>query len=332
MPKQIGGNNMLNLAVVGLGGIGVQHLRAINRLQSCKLGVVCDINEEVASKISREYGVPFCVDYKEIAEMKNIDAIIINLPHFLHCETTIFFLEHSFDVLIEKPMANTVEECEKMIAAARKNSRKLAVGHVQRFFGANIEVKRVVDDNSLGKLCMFSEIRTINYFDESRPKWFLNKKTSGGGIVMNYGAHALDKLFYLLGAEAVDVTATVGNFKNCTDIEGHAQFLLKFKNNISANVTFSGYGNCGYESVYYFTNGALKVTDTNNLWKNTDGIWEKADIDSNNEDAMALQLEEFCKYVNGEAANIATAEYGKNIVAAIEKIYNQNQQLKSANN
>lgn len=312
---------MIKLGVVGLGGIGLQHLRAIDSSNNCEIAVVCDINCDIAKNISSKYNVPFCVDYKQIADMKDIDAVIINLPHFLHCETTVFFLEHGFHVLVEKPMANTVAECEKMILAAEKNNKKLAVGHIQRFFGANCEVKRVIEGNSLGRLCVFTEFRTINYFDKSRPKWFLSKNAAGGGIVMNYGAHALDKLFYLLDTEIANISSNVDNFKNSEDIEGHAQFFVKFKNGVSATVTFSGYSNSGYDSVYYFTNGALKVTDTNLLSRNINGEWETLSVKSTNDDAMLLQIEEFCKYISGVPANIAGGEYGMKIISAIEKIY-----------
>lgn len=312
---------MLKLAVVGLGGIGIQHLRAISKSSNCSIGAVCDINEELAKNISVEYSAPYFTNYKDIINLKEIDAVIINLPHFLHCETTVFFLEHGFHVLIEKPMANTVSECEKMISAAKSSNRKLAVGHVQRFFAANSEVKKAIKSEKFGKLCMFTEFRTINYFDSSRPKWFLNKDTAGGGIVMNYGAHAPDKLFYVLEEENAEIVSSYGNIKNNENIEGHAQFMAKFQSAVSATVTFSGYAGCGYDSVYYFTKGALKVSDTNFLSCNFGGDWEEVDINSDNDNAMLLQIDEFCKYVNGEDADIADGEYGKNIIAIIEKIY-----------
>ena len=128
-------------------------------------------------------------------------------PHFLHCEASVFFLEHGLDVLVEKPMANTVAECDKMLEAEKKSGKKLAVGHVQRFFNANRVLKEMINSGELGKLSIASERRTVNYFDDKRPEWFLHKKTAGGGIIMNYGAHALDKLMYLTGADIAELEA-----------------------------------------------------------------------------------------------------------------------------
>jgi len=94
----------------------------------------------------------------------------------VHCESTVFFLEQGIHVLVEKPMANTVEECERMIEAAKVHGCKLAVGHVMRYFDVISYVKEAIADGRFGKLCMVTNFRSVDYFAESRPRWFLNKK------------------------------------------------------------------------------------------------------------------------------------------------------------
>jgi len=222
-------------------------------------------------------------------------------------------------VLVEKPMANTTEECDRMLAAAKRNDRKLAIGHVQRFFQANRKVKEICQSKELGELCMFNEVRTINYFASDRPKWFLDKKLSGGGIVMNYGAHALDKLFYITESKPTVVSATVGNIKNDCSIEGHAQIHIEFENKVSANMTFSGYGDAGYEAVYYFTEGALKVKG-GRLSINTGKGWEDVEPEKG-EDPFLMQLNEFCKLIKDEPSEIVTGDYAGAVIETIERIY-----------
>lgn len=312
---------MLKLAIVGTGIISVNHIHALKSTDCFSLCGVCDINEEKGMALAVEEGVPYVKDYHDIPEILNPDAVILNLPHFLHCEASVFFLEHGIHVLCEKPMANTVEECEKMLEASKKNGKKLAIGHVQRYIPANQIVKETISSERLGKLCMFHEVRTINYFHEDRPKWFLDKEKAGGGIVMNYGAHALDKLFYTLADHHPSIEACVGNFKNDYNVEGHAQFLMKFQNGVSASVTFSAYTNSGYDAVYYFTDGALKVEDTVHLFECIDGKWVPVKLPPMGKDMFALQLEEFYKYINDEPSIVATAEYGRDVIAGIEQIY-----------
>lgn len=314
---------MLKIAIVGTGIIVKSHVAAIAQLDDVELVAVCDINEEKAKKWSEQYGVPYFLNYKDIPEGVDCDAVILNLPHGLHCEVSEFFLNAGKHVLCEKPMANSVEECKRMIAAAEKNGKKLAIGHIQRFIESIKIVKQIYESGELGKLCMYTENRTINYFAEKRPRWFLDKKMAGGGIVMNYGAHAFDKLYAVMGdVKITSLDAQVSNLANNETIEGHAQIFAKFDNGVSASITFSGYTNTNYDAFYYFTNGALKVNNAHieiNRGNDTRG-WEDitptADASS-----FALQLDAFHKYIKGEPANVPDGEYGMKIISAIEDIY-----------
>ena len=311
---------MLKIAVVGTGIIGISHLNAIQQSESCVLCAICDLNEAAVKPLAEKYHVPYFTDYKDIVAKTEAEAVILNLPHWLHCEVSEFFLDNGLHVLVEKPMANTIEECNRMMKAAARNNRKLAIGHIQRFFQANRKVKEICDSRKLGELCMFNELRAENYFSASRPKWFLDKKLAGGGIVMNYGAHALDKLLYVMDSKPVKINATIGNIVNDCSIEGHAQIHIRFENNVSANITFSGYGNGGYEAVYYFSKGALKVTGGTQLSMNTGNGWEDVEVEKG-KDAMLLQLEEFCKFIKNEPSEIVTGEYAVEIIRAIEEMY-----------
>ncbi len=311
---------MIKTAVVGTGSIGEEHLSAIENLKEFQLCAVCDTNEEKGKAFAKKYGVRFFENYKDIPSQTDAETVILNLPHFLHCDAAVFFLEHGIDVLVEKPMANTVEECDRMIEAAKKNGKKLAVGHVQRYFASNAKVKEYIETKQLGELVMCEEHRTIDYFSEERPKWFLDKKAAGGGIVMNYGAHALDKIFYLTGMKTAEITSLCANKKNNCNIEGHAQFFMKFENGLSAAVTFSGYGYCGYDTVYYFTNGALKVSDTLDLSEFKNGKWEKIEVKEDGK-FMERQLEEFAKMLKNKDNKMPDGEYGKAVISLIEKIY-----------
>ena len=135
---------MLNIAIVGTGIIGLSHITAMEKSNSCRLSAICDVNEEVVKSLAKEKNVPYFLDYHDIpSSTVEVDAVILNLPHFLHCEATVFFLEHGIHVLCEKPMANTAQECDLMIQASEKSGKKLGIGHVQRFLPANQYEKSV---------------------------------------------------------------------------------------------------------------------------------------------------------------------------------------------
>ncbi|MBQ4527040.1 MAG: Gfo/Idh/MocA family oxidoreductase [Clostridia bacterium] len=311
---------MLKIAVVGTGIIGISHLEMMEKTDSCSLCALCDVNEAQVKELAKEKNVPYFTDYKEIPSSVDVDAVILNLPHFLHCEATVFFLEHGVHVLVEKPMANTVEECDKMIEAAEKSGKKLAVGHIQRFFPTTQFVIDKAKSGELGRLCMYSETRSVNYFAETRPKWFLSKEKAGGGIMMNFGAHAFDKIFSVFGLQDVEVASSVANIKNGADIEGQAQFIAKLSDNVSAAVTFCGYSAGSYDVSYYFEKGIIRVSDTCTVYEENGSVTE-ADCSEYPEFPMLWQLEEFCKYVNGEKSMCPDGHYGRAVIKAVEQVY-----------
>lgn len=315
---------MFRIAIVGTGIIAGTHIDAMNKVEGCELAAFCDINEAKLNELCEKHGVPGCTDYKKLPELCDFDAVILNLPHGLHKDAAIFFLEAGKHVLVEKPMANTVEECDAMLAAAERTGKKLAVGHIQRFFRPNRIVKDMVESGELGKLCMYVEQRSINYFLPTRPAWFTNKKMAGGGIVMNYGAHAFDKLFYITGKTPISVTASSSNLLNDRDVEGHAQIFAKFEDGLSASVTFSGYSDVVYESYYYFTGGAIKVymVDQSYIRRTGDKEWTPLETKRDGTE-FATQLSEFIKYTKGEPSEIADGVYSREIIRTIEEAYSQ---------
>ena len=137
---------------------------------------------------------------------------------------------------------------------------------------------------------------------------------------MNYGAHAFDKMFSLLGIQNVEISSVVGNIKNDADIEGHAQFFAKLESGVSAAVTFSGYAGTGSNTCYFFEKGMIRVG--NSIIYDDKGNSEKLDLSDFPEDEMLFQIEEFCKYVNGEPSLTPDGNYGRAVISAIEKIYN----------
>ena len=310
---------MINVAVIGTGIIGREHLRAIRQSENYCLVAVCDKDGERARKYGEEYGVPYFTDYKEIPKKTNAVAVMINLPHGLHLESAEYFLDLGLDVFLEKPMENGVAECQKLIDAEKRSGKRLAIGHVQRFFAANRFIKEYVDSGKIGKLFAINELRSICYFTPDRPRWFLDKKMAGGGIVMNYGAHALDKILYITGEKIIDVSASSGNLLEGYEVEGHAQFFVKMSGGISATVTFSGYSSVGYETTYICTEGALKLSGgVVSLFDN--GKWKELFAEKDT-DYILHEIDEFAKLLRGEENEMPSSEYGMEIISAIERIY-----------
>lgn len=310
---------MFKIGIVGAGAIGKKHAEAIYKNSKCELVAVVDLDIDKAEEIAKIHKAKGYTDYKKMADEVEMDVVILNLPHFLHCDATIFFLEKGINVLVEKPMANTTEECDKMIAASKKSGAKLAVGHVQKYYSAVREVKKIIDSGKYGKLCMITEVRNVDYVRETRPKWFLDKKLAGGGIVMNYGAHTLDRIMYVTGEKVTEVHAITSNPVSEHDIDVDVQMLLKLTGDISATITF-----CGnrvpseYEASYYFTDGTVKLRGWDlYLFENNEFVKYEGTYN-----LLEKQLEETIKWLKGEENELVTPECGRDIIRVLQEVIN----------
>ena len=314
---------MFKFGIIGVGAVGKLHKEAIMSHPECELTAVCDLEESRAKHLSEGTGARIYFDYKVMQDNEKLDAVIINLPHHLHKDVSVYFLERNVAVLVEKPMGNSVEECNAMIAAAEQSGTALAVGHVQRYLPSLRELKKIVNEKRLGRLCSITEVRNWDYFN-NRPEWFLDKKRSGGGILMNFGAHSLDKLFYITGLGVEQITAIGNNFMTSHDVEASAQLLIKLTGGVSASITHCGCHVPGcQETTFYFTKGAVQVRGWE-LWISEGGNpYVKIDCGDLDINFMEDQLREFVKYLKGEEHECATAEYGRNIISVLEKAFRQ---------
>jgi len=312
---------MLRIGIIGAGIICESHVRSIERMDNVTLKAVADIVIEKALAFTEPLGVNAYVDYKEMIEKEDLDAVIINLPHKLHREATLFAADHGLHVLVEKPMAASSEDCEAMIKGAKENNVKLMIAHIQRYFSHNIKVKELVDSGELGDLVAVTDTRNIYYFHDQRPRWFLDKETAGGGIFMNLGAHCLDKLIWTAGSRIKKIVGKATYHEKRFNVEGGAQAFIELENGVTASITCTGYKVPPYqETHYYFTNGSIKKCDEGLLVSKEAGPFEKIDLDGNY-DSFFMQLKDFVDSIIEDKEPEIPGEYGLEIIRAIEKVY-----------
>ena len=144
---------LLNIAVVGCGAIVErQHLPNLLRRSDCRVVALVERNAERAQELAERFDVPTVLhDYRDLASADlKLDAAIIGLPNHLHAPATTALLEAGVHVLVEKPMALTVAECDAMIQVAKQRDRVLAVGLIRRFGHAGRFAKWAVESGLLG--------------------------------------------------------------------------------------------------------------------------------------------------------------------------------------
>lgn len=192
--------DIYNVAIIGCGWIAEdKHVPGLKANKDVHIAALCDIKPEKAQRLVDMFDLKDAVvysDYKEMIKDKNIDIVHIAVPNPLHCELTVDCLNAGKHVLIEKPMAMTKAECEKMIETAKKNDRKLTVGFQWRYRPCALYVKESCDKGMLGDV-YYAKAHAFRF--RAFPRWgeYFSGK-NGGGILIDGAPHALDLALWAL--------------------------------------------------------------------------------------------------------------------------------------
>ncbi|MFH1789419.1 MAG: Gfo/Idh/MocA family oxidoreductase [Candidatus Altiarchaeota archaeon] len=211
----------IRAAVVGVGAMGKNHARVYAELEGVELAAVADIDEERAKRISDKYRCRHYADYRKMLSGEDLDVVSVVVPTNSHTRIALECIGRGVNVLVEKPIADTVENAEKMISAARKNKVKLSVGHVERFNPAVVELKRRLDAGELGRIFKVACVRVGPFPERIRDV----------GVVVDLATHELDIMRYLVGAEFKRVYAESERRIHTTH-EDLLNAVLKFENDV----------------------------------------------------------------------------------------------------
>jgi len=220
----------LNIAVIGTGSMGMNHLRVLrdfNEEYVHIVGVAETYEPNLKMAVSR-FHVPGYTDYREMVEKAQPDLVAVVVPTHLHFEVASYMLDRGINVLLEKPMASNSEEALALIQLAQMRNAKLAIGHVERFNPAVIEVKRRLAAGELGQV-FHLHARRLGPFPP---------RIRDVGVTLDLATHAIDVMRYLADAEVEHVYAETQRRIHST----HEDLLL---------------------GVLRFTNQAIGVLDVN---------------------------------------------------------------------
>jgi len=211
---------MVRVAVIGVGRIGKEHARIYASLPEAVLVGVCDTDRARGEAIAAQYAVRYYADYREL--LGQVDAVSIAVPTESHCEIACEFLKNGVAVLVEKPIARTLEEAERMIRCAREARVLLQVGHLERFNPAVRALSTLIAEPK------FFEVHRLGEFTE---------RSLDIDVVLDLMIHDLDILLSVVDAEVRAVHAV--GVPILTDRVDIANARLEFANGCVANVTAS---------------------------------------------------------------------------------------------
>lgn len=192
----------LNVGIIGSGFVATMHMAAFLKHGSVEVKSVADNNAKTRERFSKRFpGVSLSAHYEKILEDKSIDLVDICLPHYLHYEVTMKAFSAGKDVILEKPIALTLEEANEMIEVAKKNSRRFFVDLSQRFLPCHQKMKQLLEEDRIGN--PFLAIGTIigdGFARMNDPaSWKGSWEKAGGGVLADTGTHLVDIMQYWFG-------------------------------------------------------------------------------------------------------------------------------------
>lgn len=209
---------MLKAAVIGVGSIGANHARVFREMDSVELVGIADSSAQTAAKVGARQAVPYYTNFNQLLDEQKPDLVTVAVPTGLHFEVGMQLLDRGLHVLMEKPITTTVEQAEQLIDKAQQKGVVLAVGHIERFNPAVMELRRRIREGMAGRIYKIHAQRLSPYPPRIRD----------AGVVIDLASHDIDIMRYLMNEDIVRVYGETLQSIN-SDREDMISGLLRFK-------------------------------------------------------------------------------------------------------
>lgn len=206
---------MIRVGVIGVGAMGKHHVRIYSQMDDVELVGVADVDEGTAMEIALRYNTEPFSEPEKLLE-KDLDAVSIAVPTSRHKDVALKAASYGVHMLIEKPIAESLESADAIIEAARRENIKLLIGHVERFNSVILKLKDAISSGKLGEILSISCRRVGPY----------PPRIKDVGIIIDLAVHDIDVISYLYGKRAMSVYTIAGNSFHIK--EDHASILLNY--------------------------------------------------------------------------------------------------------
>ncbi|MBL8798978.1 MAG: Gfo/Idh/MocA family oxidoreductase [Planctomycetia bacterium] len=346
----------VRVALTGCGKVGHIHATAVRSLAEAELVGVCDVSAERARDFGAKYDVPGFTDLATMLRQAQVELLLVCTPHPLHAQPTLVAASLGVHVLVEKPLAASLADCDAMLQAAQQGGVLLGVISQRRFYEAVRRIKDAIDAGKLGKpvlgvFTMYSW-RDAAYYqsDPWRGKW----STEGGGVLVNQSPHMLDLLRWYMGPIA-EITGYWANVNHPgIEVDDTAVAVLRFQNGGLGSIVASVSQKPGiFTKVHIHGSNAASVgveTDRgatfiagmtaiaepplNDLWTIPGEEAQLAQFQAADRQSFrqvdatshyhALQIQDFARAIRENRAPQVTGEDGRAVVEMFTAIYRSN--------
>ena len=231
----------LRLGVAGLGRAFSVMLPTFMGDTRVALVAAADLRAEARQRFTADFGAKAYESVEDLCPDPAIDVVYVATPHQFHARHAALAARHGKHLLIEKPIAITIDDCASIIDAARSAGVQLVVGHSHSFDAPVQHLRELITSGEFGAVRMINAINYTDYLYRPRRPEELDT-ARGGGAVFNQAAHQVDMVRLIAGGQVTSVRAVTGAWDRSRATEGAYAALLTFANGAFASLTYNGYG------------------------------------------------------------------------------------------
>jgi phthalate 4,5-cis-dihydrodiol dehydrogenase len=230
----------LRMALIGCGMRGRCHHDAIDAVAGMDLAAICDADaQRLANASAGQKDLHAFADWGDMLGQVDLDAAVVALPHHLHAPAAIDCMAAGLDVLVENPIATTLQEADRMAEAARRHGRVLMVGNSYRYTPPCMTVHQLIDSGRIGSPAMVYGAWLGPRWMMAGGTWATRADQAGGGPLMGYGVHLFDLLEWLIGPVASVYAAVSSEIVQGIDVEDSVSLLVRFEQGTHGNFAIS---------------------------------------------------------------------------------------------
>ncbi|MBR0520003.1 MAG: Gfo/Idh/MocA family oxidoreductase [Spirochaetales bacterium] len=343
----------LKAAVIGCGKVGRFHADAYKSIEGCELVSCLDNSQEKADAFAKEYGIKGFTDVASMIKECKVDVASICVPHPLHARLAVACCDLGVNVAIEKPLASSLEDCDAILAAEKRNKVICTTICQRRFYRPSMRVKKAIEDGKIGKPIL-GTVNMLGWRDMAyyaSDPWRGTWKGEGGGVLINQAPHQFDLLLWYMGE--IDELYGIWDTLNHPglEVEDTASAVIRFKSGAIGNIVVSNsqnpalfgnvrvHGSNGASIGVQTDGGAMFIAGVsgigeppvNDLWTvsgEEDKLeqFRKEDSDFFNSTGSTnyfhiVQLTDFLNAVRSGSRPLITLEDGRRTVELITAIY-----------
>ncbi len=260
----------INVGIIGAGLAGGAHAAAYSKIDNVRLLGVVDPDEKKGKAFADRWGAEYFAGLKGLLDSE-ISAVSICTPHNIHDVGVVSAAEAGKHILLEKPIAVTVEKAERAVQTCRENNVKLMIGMTHHFYPEILEARRLMNEGAIGQVYMAQD--RMVFPPQGFLPWVFQPEICGGGVWMENGIHGINRLRWFLGSEVAEVTAHVGAFVVQADGEDNGMAILRFQNGTFATMVqvVSPGGNITCDLELHGSEGTIKVETWKGMTLTTGG-------------------------------------------------------------